>query len=139
MRTIGIVWMMVFLLAAPGLADTGFKEGVKEIGQGIKEGALEAAKGIREGAEEIGQSFKEKGKEAGQAIKEEAKEVGKGFKEMGKESSKEAKKQGRGKPESVTFQLLRTKTHNKHTSHSANHCGFRPELHGKCKNSYKQE
>jgi hypothetical protein len=80
MRIIMIAVMLVLWLAAPSLADNGFKEGAREIGQGFKEGS-----------QKVGEGFKELGKE----VKEGGKEVAQGFKKAGREVEKDAKKTGR--------------------------------------------
>lgn len=48
MRIIMIAFMLVFWLAAPSLADNGFKEGAREIGQGFKEGSKKVGEGFKE-------------------------------------------------------------------------------------------
>jgi hypothetical protein len=82
MKTIVIAVMMVLLCALPcQAADSGFTQGIKEIGKGIKEGAQEVGQGVKEAGKEILQ----KGKETGQTIKEDSKEVGQKIKEEAKE------------------------------------------------------
>jgi hypothetical protein len=80
MRIIMITVMLVLWLAAPSLADDGFKKGAKEIGQGFQEGS-----------KKVGEGFKELGKE----VKKGGEDVGEGFKKAGKEIEKEAKKTSR--------------------------------------------
>jgi gas vesicle protein len=92
MKKIWIAVVMGLLLAAPcQAAESGFKQGAKEVGQGIKEGAKEVGQGVKD----AGKEMKKKGLETGQAIKEESKEISQKIKEDAKEVKQEAQKKGR--------------------------------------------
>jgi hypothetical protein len=76
MRIIMIAVMLVLWLAAPSLADNGFKEGAREIGQGFKEGS-----------QKVGEGFKELGK-AGREVEKDAKKTGRTIGEWFRDTGK---------------------------------------------------
>jgi hypothetical protein len=65
MQNVIIAIVMVFCLAVPVWADSGFKEGAKEVGQGFKEGS----KKIGQGVQDLGKDIKEGSKEGAENFK----------------------------------------------------------------------
>jgi hypothetical protein len=76
MRIVIIAIVMVFWLAAPVWADSGFKEGAKEVGQRVQHLGKDIKEGSKEGAENFKKDVKKAGREGTENFKKDAKQAG---------------------------------------------------------------
>ncbi|MEW6107660.1 MAG: hypothetical protein AB1632_00610 [Nitrospirota bacterium] len=74
-----ITVIMILILNSSALADPGFAEGGKKIGQGFKEIALTTGTAFKKTGKAIGKGFKQAGIETGKAFKTMGKEIGRAF------------------------------------------------------------
>jgi hypothetical protein len=95
MRLLVAAFFMALLVASPGRAENGQKEGGRDVGEGFRKIGTETGRAFKEGGKEVGHGFRKIGTETGQAAKKTGRSVGEWFTETGKNTGEAFRQMGR--------------------------------------------